>query len=82
MRKRRLGRFLVVLGVCLWIPELWYAWIIGSSLLMHIKGPHGERVIVQVHLNWTAWLAVVGWTLYCWGLVGLGLWLIKKSPAK
>ena len=80
--RRRLGRALIFIGVVLWIPELWIAWVLLDTLMTPIRGPNGEPVHIQIHLNPTAWLAGIGWTLLSWGLVAWGVRILRKNPTQ
>jgi hypothetical protein len=78
-KRRRLARLLVFLGVCLWIPELYYAWFLISTLLTPIRASNGQLVQMHMHLNGSAWALAIGWTLVSWLLIGLGIRGIIKG---
>jgi len=77
--RRRLGRALVFIGAALWVPELFIAWTLVNALLTPIRGPNGQRAHIYVHLNASAWVAAVLWTLVCWGLVGWGALILLRN---
>ena len=70
--RRRLGRALVFFGAALWVPELFIAWTLIETLLTPLRAANGQLAQIHVHLNPSAWVAAVLWTLVCWGLVGWG----------
>jgi hypothetical protein len=69
---------LVFVGVGLWIPELYVIWVLLRTLFMPIRAPSGQLAQIQVHLNGSAWAAMIGWTLLCWGLIGWGVRMLAK----
>ena len=75
--RRRLGRALIFVGVMLWIPELYYAYVLLSTLLTPIR-VGGQRVHLTVHINPSAWVLAIGWTLVSWGLIAWGVWVLRK----
>jgi hypothetical protein len=77
--RRRLGRALVFLGAALWTPELFIAWTLIDTLLTPIHAANGRVVQIHIHLNPSAWVAAVLWTLVCWGLVGWGVRILLKN---
>ena len=76
--RRRLGRALVFIGVCLWIPELWYVWNLFRALFTPIR-VNGQLAEVHINLNGTAWAAFIGWTAVCWALIGWGVHTFRKA---
>lgn len=77
--RRRLGRALVFIGAALWVPELWIGWVLLDTLLTPIHGPNGQAAHIQIHLNPTAWIVGIGWTLLSWGLVAWGVRILLKN---
>jgi hypothetical protein len=78
--RRRLGRALVFIGAALWVPELFIAWTLIHTVLTPIRAPNGQVAQIHVHLNASAWVVGVLWTLVCWGLVGWGVRILRKNP--
>jgi len=79
--RRRLGRALIFVGVVSWIPELWIAWVIASTLFTPIRAPNGQVAHIQIHLNGSAWALGIVWTLLCWALMGWGVRILLKASS-
>ena len=79
--RRSLGRALVFIGAALWVPELFIAWTLIDTLLTPIRAANGQAAQIHIHLNPSAWVSAVLWTLVCWALVGWGVLMIRKSGA-
>jgi hypothetical protein len=77
--RRRLGRALVFVGAALWVPELFIAWTLIDTLLTPLRAANGQVAQIHIRLNPSAWVAAVLWTVVCWGLVGWGVRMIRKS---
>jgi hypothetical protein len=72
---------LIFVGVALWIPELWIAWVVITALFLPVTAPHTmAKAQMHVHLNASAWVLAIGWTALCWALAGRGVRLLLKSP--
>lgn len=77
--RRRLGRALVFIGVALWVPELYIGWVLLRTLFTPVRASNGQLAQIHIHLNPSAWGAMIGWTLICWGLIAWGVRVIRKS---
>ena len=77
--RRRLGRALVFVGAALWVPELFIAWTLIETLITPLRAANGQVAQIHIHLNASAWVLAVLWTLTCWVLVGWGVRMIRKS---
>jgi hypothetical protein len=80
--RRRLGRALVFIGSALWVPELFIAWTLIETLLTPIRGPNGQAAQIHIHLNPSAWVVGVLWTVVCWALVGWGVRILLRNRVK
>jgi hypothetical protein len=77
--RRRLGRALVFIGAALWVPELYIIWVLLETLFTPLHGPGGQAAQIHIHLNPSAWAAMIGWTALCWGLIAWGVRVIRHS---